>query len=371
MAATRPPPSREAPKGEAEGETPTPPVAAPERGAPRKPTGFTRQARRGGGNRDGRSGRGGRSRASGQGTARYGGARPRASPEERRPGAGSAGGGRPPPRRAEPGRAGRAPGQALTRAQPPPSRPRGDAPRSPQRTPSRRPRPLSVIGRWRKEPASPNKASTPLVPIGQRGHPVSTGSGTARPMETRSRRPIERRQGGGAAAASANWVAGQSVRRRAPACPNSRSGWAGPPAGRRGRAARARGCRHAHVQGEALPRARRGGAAARLHVPPAQPAPPALARRLPAAAAGRSAGAAAWAAGVGPAQAAVRGARPDALGRGQRAGVLGRPAGEPGVPAAGRAGSAFPPNGACLRELPETRGAGALPGAGAPRSTPP
>lgn len=88
---------------------------------------------------------------------------------------------------------------------------------------------------------------------------------------------------------------------------------------------RGRGFRHAHVQGAAVPRPRRGGAgraAARLHVPPAQPAPPAPQRRpAAAAAAGRSAAAA----GLGPAQAAVRRARPDALGR--PAGSLARRAG--------------------------------------------
>lgn len=88
------------------------------------------------------------------------------------------------------------------------------------------------------------------------------------------------------------------------------------------------GCRHAHVQGAALPRARRGGAGravAGLYVPGAQPAP----RRRPAAGTGKG--------GMGGQRTGTGGgARSGGLGR--AGGVLGR---EPGGP--GRAGPVLAP----------------------------
>lgn len=126
---------------------------------PRRPTGLPEQAGRGGGNREAAGGRGGRDRASGQGTAHRGGARPRASCEETRPGRGGKTG----EEGCDPHR--RGPGRAEPRSSPPQGR------RSPGRrrllhrdpagravlasgSPPRRLRPRSVIGRWGKEPAS-------------------------------------------------------------------------------------------------------------------------------------------------------------------------------------------------------------------------
>lgn len=126
---------------------------------PGSPTGFPEQVGRGGGNREASGGRGGRNRASGQGMAHYRGSRPRAFHEERRPGQRRASEGRP----ARP-REGEGPGPA-------PARPRAGAHQgtaasigTPARrvaassgSPSRRLRLRSVIGHWRKEPASPKQ----------------------------------------------------------------------------------------------------------------------------------------------------------------------------------------------------------------------
>lgn len=320
---------------------------------PRSPTGLPEQAGRGGGNREAAGGRGGRDRASGQGTAHRGGARPRASCEETRPGRGGKTGeeGCDPHRRG-PGRAGPSPAPARRRAGAHPGAAASSigtqraGPSSPQDPRPAGSAPARSLAAGEKSPPVSNEIPTPLAPTGQRGYPVRAGSCTFCPMETRltlANREKPRRRCG-----SRQRALGRGGVNKTPC--SRLAQWAqraGGPAGGPGAGARrgAGGCRHAHVQGEALPQGRwggAGGAAALLHVPPAQPPPPPRDRRVAAAAAGRSEGGGGRR--VGPPRLAGRGARGEgrparAAGRGTRPRAAGSLAG-PSAASLGRCGAA-------------------------------